>query len=94
MLLLFDTKALKGKNAMDHGHNAWPLGYTLYFIDYEKAFNEVQHDKLMDILKGLIIDRKDIRRMKNLCWRQTAQVHGNDVRRNYIPTSKEIYSPF
>ena len=47
---------------------------VLCFIDYEKAFDKVQHHKLIQILKQLDIDQKDIRCIENLYWNQTAQV--------------------
>lgn len=46
----------------------------LCFIDYEKAFDRVQHHKLMQLLRGLDIDQKDIRCIENLYWNQTAQI--------------------
>lgn len=46
----------------------------LCFIDYEKAFDRVQHHKLMQLLKRLDLDQKDIRCIENLYWSQTAQI--------------------
>lgn len=46
----------------------------LCFIDYEKAFDRVQHHKLVHILRRLDIDGKDIRCIENLYWNQTAEV--------------------
>lgn len=36
------------------------------FIHYEKAFDRVKHEKLMQILRSARIDDKDIRIIKNL----------------------------
>lgn len=46
----------------------------LCFIDYEKAFDRVQHHKLISILREMDIDQKDIRCIENLYWNQTAQI--------------------
>ena len=41
---------------------------TLYlcFIDYEKAFDKVQHHKLIAMLENIQLDEKDIRLLTNL----------------------------
>lgn len=50
------------------------------FVDFEKAFDRVQHDKLIQILKNTGIDDKDVRIIKNLYWKQTANVKiGNSL---------------
>lgn len=36
------------------------------FIDYEKAFDRIQHRKLIEILKSINIDDKDVRIIQNL----------------------------
>ena len=46
----------------------------LLFIDYEKAFDRVQHDKLLEILKRTGLDDRDIRIVANLYWNQLANV--------------------
>ena len=38
------------------------------FIDYEKAFDRVNHDKLCEVLKSTGIDGKDIRIIARLYW--------------------------
>ena len=40
------------------------------FIDYEKAFDRVQHGKMTEMLRNLDIDGKDIKCIKNLYWEQ------------------------
>lgn len=47
------------------------------FIDYEKAFDRVQHEKLINILRGAGVDGKDLRIIKNLYWQQKAVVRVN-----------------
>jgi Reverse transcriptase (RNA-dependent DNA polymerase). len=37
-------------------------------IDFEKAFDRVSHDKLVDILKTSTLDDKDVRIIGNLYW--------------------------
>ena len=44
------------------------------FVDYEKAFDKVRHEKLFGILKDLEVDGRDLRLIKNLYWRQKAGV--------------------
>jgi Reverse transcriptase (RNA-dependent DNA polymerase) len=41
-------------------------------IDYEKAFDRVQHQKMINILKDADIDDKELRIISNLYWNQTA----------------------
>ncbi|XP_055384420.1 uncharacterized protein LOC129614059 [Condylostylus longicornis] len=44
------------------------------FIDYEKAFDRVQHDKLIEILQNMDIDQKEINCIQRLYWKQTAEI--------------------
>ena len=46
----------------------------LCFIDFEKAFDKVQHNKLIEVLTKIGIDKKDIRIVKNLYWNQQASI--------------------
>ncbi|XP_060531554.1 uncharacterized protein LOC132705137 [Cylas formicarius] len=46
----------------------------LCFVDYEKAFDRVQHSKLMQILRKTDVDDKDIRCFERLYWGQTANI--------------------
>lgn len=43
------------------------------FIDFTKAFDNVQHAKLICILKAKHIDYLDIKIISNLYWNQTAK---------------------
>ena len=38
----------------------------LCFIDYEKAFDWVNHEKLIECLKDIGLDEKDVRCIENL----------------------------
>jgi hypothetical protein len=52
----------------------------LCFIDYEKAFDRIKHDRLIGILKESGIDDKDIRCIANLYWNQTAEIEINNMK--------------
>ena len=44
------------------------------FIDYQKAFDRVKHNKLVEILLELGLDGKDVRIIERLYWNQSASV--------------------
>lgn len=44
------------------------------FIDFEKAFDKVNHKMLIDVLKTSNIQDKDLQIIKNLCWNQRANI--------------------
>jgi len=50
----------------------------MLFVDYEKAFDRVEHPKLMQLLRNLDIYQKDIRCIENLYWYQTPQIRLNN----------------
>ena len=55
---------------------------TMYrcFIDWKKAFDSVNHEKLLQLLNKIGIDSKDLRLIQALYYEQTANVKiGNDV---------------
>lgn len=41
-------------------------------IDYQKAFDRVKHDKMVEVLKKIGISEKDLQIIVNLYWNQTA----------------------
>uniref|UniRef100_A0A8D8WNS4 Craniofacial development protein 2 n=2 Tax=Cacopsylla melanoneura TaxID=428564 RepID=A0A8D8WNS4_9HEMI len=47
------------------------------FIDYNKAFDKVRHNRLINILKEENIDTRDIQIIKNLYFNQTAEISVN-----------------
>lgn len=47
-------------------------------IDYEKAFDRVQHQKMINILNDADLDDKDLRIISNLYWNQTACMRLDD----------------
>jgi len=44
------------------------------FIDYEKAFDRVNHEEIIKDLETLNVDGKDLRILKNLYWQQIAAI--------------------
>ena len=44
------------------------------FLDYEKAFDRVRHEPLMQCLSEIGVDGKDIKIIRNLYWDQSASV--------------------
>jgi hypothetical protein len=44
------------------------------FIDYKKAFDSVQHEKLVECIQEVNLDGKDIQLIRNLYWEQSATV--------------------
>lgn len=60
------------------------------FIDYEKAFDRVQHKKLFEVLQRAGIDYRDIRILKNLYWNQTANVKISGKTTNNIKINRGV----
>ena len=44
------------------------------FLDYEKAFDRIRHEPLIQCLREIGVDGKDIKIIRNLYWDQTASV--------------------
>lgn len=69
---------------MDENGVKWPRSYSkgteincdthLCFVNYQKAFDRVQHDGLMSLLEKIDIDDKDLRIIKNIYYNQTAKI--------------------
>ena len=55
------------------------LGQNLFicFIDYKKVFHGVKHNKVMECLKEIGVDEKDLRIIAGLYWDQTAVVRAS-----------------
>uniref|UniRef100_A0A8D8Z4U1 Craniofacial development protein 2 n=1 Tax=Cacopsylla melanoneura TaxID=428564 RepID=A0A8D8Z4U1_9HEMI len=47
------------------------------FIDYQKAFDKIQHQKMMEVLQNTGMDDKDLRIIRNLYWNQAATIKIN-----------------
>lgn len=49
------------------------------FIDYSRAFDRVEHDKLLSILENMGLNDRDLRIINNLYYNQTGNINiGND----------------
>ncbi|XP_014484343.1 PREDICTED: uncharacterized protein LOC106749428 [Dinoponera quadriceps] len=57
--------------------------------DFEKTFDRIQHDKLIEILKNKIND-KDLRIIKNLYWNQSANVRLGQSRSEDIEIKRGV----
>ena len=65
------------------------------FIDYEKAFDLVHHDKLIEVLNKIGLDGRDIRIIANLYWYQSAIVRVESQLIEEIPIrkgAKDVFS--
>lgn len=62
----------------------------LCFIDYSKAFDEVRHSDLFDILAGLYIDGKDLRVLRNIYWEQEAAIRVDNDISQYRPICRGV----
>ncbi|XP_077301158.1 uncharacterized protein LOC143921680 [Arctopsyche grandis] len=60
------------------------------FIDFEKAFDRVEHDKLIHALNQTGIDAKDIALLKNLYWNQSAVVKVEDLETLKVEISRGV----
>ncbi|XP_060527658.1 uncharacterized protein LOC132702847 [Cylas formicarius] len=67
--LMEDRRKAKNNDARDVSCDV-----SACFIDYQKAFDNVQHNKLIEILKEIGLGEKDLRIIANLYWQQTASV--------------------
>jgi len=62
----------------------------LCFIDYEKAFDRVYHQKLMELLKKSRMDGRDQRLIQNLYWNQTASVKLDSEESESFPIKRGV----
>lgn len=60
------------------------------FLDFNKAFDKVSHDHLIDFLKKKTLDKKDIRIIYNLYYNQTATVDVENELSNYIEIKRVV----
>lgn len=60
------------------------------FIDYEKAFDRVQHSKLVEILRQIQLDEKDIRLIENLYWGQTAEIRVGTLKTDAVKIQRGV----
>lgn len=60
------------------------------FIDFQKAFDKVQHDKLIENLKSIKLDPSDIQLIKNIYYNQTAVVRVGDIETDEVEIQKGV----
>lgn len=60
------------------------------FLDYTKAFDRCQHEKLLDLLTDIGLDGKDIRIIANLYWGQKATVRVDNRQTEYIDIKRGV----
>ena len=62
----------------------------LCFIDYRKAFDRIKHDQLVQDLKEINIDGKDLRVIINLYWNQVAAVRVGTSCSDFVPIERGV----
>lgn len=62
----------------------------LCFIDYEKAFDRVQHEKLLELLQRVGLDNRDVRIIANLYWGQNANVRVGEALSAKVPIQRGV----
>ena len=60
------------------------------FIDYEKAFDRVNHEEIIKDLETLNVDGKDLRILKNLYWQQIAAISLDGKLSNWVPIKRGV----
>ncbi|KAG5894883.1 hypothetical protein JTB14_030588 [Gonioctena quinquepunctata] len=49
------------------------------FVDYEKAFDTINHDKLIELSHRSELDSKNIQMIQNVYWNQYGDIKGQDM---------------
>ena len=62
----------------------------LCFIDYEKAFDKVQHEKMIKLLDNQNIGQENIRIIRNLYWTQEAALKIEDCISNWTAIRRVV----
>lgn len=60
------------------------------FIDYNKAFDKVKHDQLIDLLKNKNLDKQDVRLISNLYYNQRATVKNGQERSEEVEIKRGV----
>lgn len=60
------------------------------FVDYEKAFDRIKHEKIIEELNRIGLDGKDIRIIRNLYWQQTAAVQVENEKTETIDIKRGV----
>ena len=62
----------------------------LCFVDFQKAFDTVEHEQLMALLQRIGIDGKDLRLIVNLYWDQRAAVRVDKRKSGWVEITKGV----
>ena len=62
----------------------------LCFVDFEKAFDTVRHEDMIDILRGIGLDDKDVRIIEKLYWDQEAAVKIGQERTAWVKIKRGV----
>ncbi|GFR68893.1 endonuclease-reverse transcriptase [Elysia marginata] len=62
--------------------NIWPRLTAFGFIDYEKAFDSVEHFAIFDALRQININEKYVNILENIYLNATAKVHIDNMERS------------
>ena len=60
------------------------------FIDYEKAFDRVRHEDLIEMLQRIGLDGKDLRLITNLYWEQKAIIEIENNKSNWFEIKRGV----
>ena len=62
----------------------------LCFIDYEKAFDRLKHDKLIEFLQKIGLDERDVQLIYDAYWNQETKMRIDDRETGWIPVKKGV----
>ena len=90
-----DPVVVQGKdffsfNILAQKHIEYQKDLYICFIDYAKAFDKVKHENLIDCLKQIGLDSKDIRVIANLYWFQQAAIRVDNEVSDYTPIQRGV----
>ena len=77
-------------NILAQKHIEYQKDLYICFIDYAKAFDKVKHENLIDCLKQIGLDSKDIRVIANLYWFQQAAIRVDNEVSDYTPIQRGV----
>ena len=63
----------------------------LCFVDYQKAFDRVRHDKLLEVMEKAGIPELERRLIINLYWKQQAAVRWNNEISRYVNIKSGVW---
>ncbi|GFS15998.1 endonuclease-reverse transcriptase [Elysia marginata] len=89
----------KGYSTTDHKHtlnqvieksNEYNLPLCVGFIDYEKAFDSVEHFAIFDALRQININEKYVNILENIYQNATAKVHIDNMESELFPIKRGV----